>query len=56
MEEEGCHDWMIDEDDEEVYDPLAKLVERNLRKKEASEKSGSGWDAQFEQRALQYQK
>jgi len=33
MEEEGLHDWMIDEDDEEVYDPLAKLVERNLRKK-----------------------
>ena len=28
MEEEGCHDWMIDEDDEEVYDPLARLVER----------------------------
>ena len=56
MEEEGLHGWMIDEDDEEVYDPLAKLVERNLRKKEASEKSGSGWDAQFEQRAVQYQK
>ena len=56
MDDEGLHDWMIDEDDEEVYDPLAKLVERNLRKKKASEKSGSGWDAQFEQRALQYQK
>ena len=33
MDDEGLHDWMIDEDDEEVYDPLAKLVERNLRKK-----------------------
>ena len=33
MEEEGLHDWMIDDDDEEVYDPLSKLVERNLRKK-----------------------
>ena len=33
MEDEGLHGWMIDEDDEEVYDPLAKLVERNLRKK-----------------------
>ena len=33
MEEEDLHDWMIDDDDEEVYDPLSKLVERNLRKK-----------------------
>ena len=47
---------MIDEDNEEVYDPLTKLMERNLRKKGAWEKSGSGWNAQFEQWVLQYNK